>query len=169
MQHLVLELNLNLLVELIDIIDQQFEATILASREVDDPDGFGYFDSAEQIAGLGFVICQTYVATVYGFLRVEKEKALSYGPRHRSGLTHMQIINHAANYWKHNNEWSLDQNLRKKKTIEDAFESIGFPVSSEYPLSGVLTEVASPGPVGFKPVLAVLEFWKNELSKAVSK
>lgn len=165
MSDLVLDINLNLLIELIDIIDQQLDNTIRQSTKVDDPDGFGYFDSAEQITGLGFVVCQTYVATVCGRLWVEKEKALSVGPLHPSGQTKVQIVNHAANYWKHNGEWSLDRSPKRRMIIEDAFESIGFSVDTEYPLSGVLTEVASPEPTGFKPVIAALELWKDELSK----
>jgi hypothetical protein len=166
MSDILLDVNLNLLTELINIIDQQLDNTIRQSRGVDDPDGFGYFDSAEQITGLGFVVCQTYVATVCGRLLVEKEKALTVGPQHPSGQTKVQIVNHAANYWKHNGEWPLDRSPKRRMIIEAAFESIGFPVNTEYPLSGVLTEVASPESAGFKPVIAALELWKNELSKA---
>ena len=167
MSHLILDYNLEHLRALIIFIDQQLQEVSRKSTEVDDADSFGYFDSAEHITGLGFVACQAYMTAVYGYFRIEKDKALSMGPLHASGQTKVQIINHAANYWKHNSEWSLDRSTRQREIIEKTFESVGFPVDREYPLSGVLTEVASPEVVAFKPVIAVLESWKNVLANAV--
>jgi hypothetical protein len=166
MNNLILDYDLSLLKELIRTIDQQLDQISEKSMQVDDADSFGYFDSAEHFTGLGFVACQTYLTAVYGCLKIEKQHALSMGPLHSSGQTKVQIINHAANYWKHNNEWSLDRNSAQRKIIENTFESIGFPINIEYPLSGVLTEVASPEPAAFEPVIALLEVWTNVLYKA---
>jgi hypothetical protein len=157
MRHLWLEYELEILGELITTIDQKLVEICQKSTCVDDGDGFGYFDSAEHVTGLGFVACQTYMATVYGYLKIDKQKALAAGPRHSCGRTKVQIINHAANYWKHNNEWALDRSTEKRQAIEKAFESVGFPVGTEYPLSGVLTEVASPEAATFRPLLQILE------------
>ncbi len=166
MRHLWLESELEILGKLIDTIDQQLDQICQESTRVDDADSFGYFDSAEHVIGLGFVACQTYMATVYGYLKIEKQKALAAGPRHSGGHTKVQIINHAANYWKHNNEWALDRTTARRQMIEKAFESVGFPVGTEYPLSGVLTEVASPEGAAFQPILQILELWKVELGSA---
>jgi hypothetical protein len=166
LRYLLLDAELDVLAKVITTIDQQLDEVIQESTRIDDPDSFGYFDIAEQLTGLAFVACQTYMATVYGYLRLEKQKALTMGARHSGGLTKVEIINHAANYWKHNNEWSIDRSVARRNAIEKAFESVGFPVGTDYPLSGVLTEVASPNGATFRPVLNILESWKAALCDA---
>lgn len=159
----VFDYNLDLLRNLVRIIDQHLDNIGDEATKVDDPDGFGYFDNAEHITGLGFVACQTYMSSVCGILRIDKQKALIVGPLHSSGQTKAQIINHAANYWKHNNEWSFEKNSKQRKYVEDAFELVGFPVNTDYPLSGVLTEVAFPEHAAFEPITKILELWRDEL------
>ncbi len=163
--NMILDYDLDLLKELVRIIDQHLEKIRNDATQVDDADSLGYFDSAEHVTGLGFVACQTYMASVYGHLRIEKQMALSIGSLHASGQTKAEIINHAANYWKHNNEWFLDKSEKQRKSIENTFASIGFPVDIDYPLSGVLTEIVSPESTAFKPVIDILMLWRNELSK----
>lgn len=165
MRHLWIEGELSRLVGLIVTIDEYLSDICRKSLEVSDPDNIGFFDSAEHATGLGLVACQTYMATVYGNLRIAKHRALDFGPRHNGGLTKVQIINHAANYWKHNNEWVLDRTTARKEAIERAFESIGFSVDTDYPLAGVLTELASPDFTSLQPVISILETWKGELYK----
>ena len=168
MSYSILDYDLNLLRNLIHSIDQHLEKIIQASLQVDDADSFGYFDNAEQITGLGFVACQTYLSSVCGYLKIEKGKALSFGPFHSSGQSKVQIINHAANYWKHNSEWVFEKNSKQKKFVEEAFELVGFPINTDYPLSGVLTEVVSPDDATFESVIKVLETWKDGLKKTTS-
>lgn len=166
MRTIWIETELGKLAELIAAIDSHLSDIFAKSIEAEDPDSFGYFDSAEHATGLGLVACQTYMAMVYGTLGVDKRNALNFGPKHLGGLTKVQIINHAANYWKHNNEWALDRTAARQAAIEKAFESVGFPVETDYPLSGVLTELANPGPASLAAVVSVLEAWKAELYKA---
>ena len=163
MHTLWIETELNTLRALIVIIDDHLSNICEKSLEVDDPDSFGLFDSAEHLTGLGFVACQTYMATVYGNLNIEKQLALNMGSKHRGGRTKAQIINHAANYWKHNNEWVLDKSATRRKAIESAFESVGFSVGTDYPLCGVLTELSAPFEASFRSVIDMLELWKTEL------
>jgi hypothetical protein len=111
---MIVDFDLDLLKQLIRIIDQQLDLISEKATQVDDADSFGYFDSAEHITGFGFVACQTYMSSVYGYLKIEKQKALSIGPFHSSGQTKAHIINHAANYWKHNNEWSLKKSDKQR-------------------------------------------------------
>lgn len=158
-----IEAELQNLAKLISAIDSHLSDICAKSFEVEDADSFGYFDSAEHATGLGLVACQTYMAMVYGTLGVEKRRALNFGPRHPGGLTKVQVINHAANYWKHNNEWALDRTATHRAAIEQAFESVGFPVGTDYPLSGVLTELANPELASLAVVVSILEAWKAEL------
>ncbi len=160
-----IDFNLDLLKQLIHIIDHHLDVVAQKAAQEDDPDTFGYFDSAEHITGLGFVACQTYMSSVYGYLRIEKKNALFIGPFHQSGQTIVQIINSAANYWKHNSEWSLEKSDRQRKIIEETFELVGFPVDTDYPLCGILTEIVSPKYAAFEPIIPILESWRDELRK----
>ena len=157
------DFDLDLLKQLIRIFDRHLDFIRQKATQGDDLDSFGYFDSGEHITGLGFVACQTYMSSVYGYLRLEKQKALSVGPFHSSGKTKVQIINDAANYWKHNNEWSPEKNEKQRKYIEETFELVGSPVNTDYPLSNVLAEIASPEHAAFELIITILELWRNEL------
>jgi hypothetical protein len=163
MQYSRLDYDLDLLRTLIRIIDQHLNEICKIAKQASDPDSFGYFDDAEHITGLGFVACQTYLSSVYGRLKIDKRLALSVGPLHSSGQPIVQIINHAANYWKHNSEWSFDKNPKQRKSVEDSFKSAGFPVDTHYPLSGILTALASPDRPAFESILNALESWKDGL------
>jgi hypothetical protein len=164
-----LDYDLSLLKEIVHLIDRHLDEIIHNATQVDDAESFGYFDSAEHIIGLGFVACQTYMSSVYGYLRIDKQKALSVGPLHSSGQTKVRIINHAANYWKHNNEWSLDNNNKQKKYVEEAFESVGFPVDTDYPLSGVLAEIVFSENAGFEAIIHILELWQKQLQETAKQ
>ena len=158
-----IDFDLDLLRQLVHIIDQHLEIMAQESVKVDDPDSFGYFDRMEHLTGFGFVACQTYITSICGSLRIEKQKALAIGPIHSSGQTKVQIINSAANYWKHNSEWILEKSERQRKRIEETFDSVGFPINSDYPLSGLLTELALPEPAAFQPIVSALEAWRDAL------
>jgi hypothetical protein len=168
MKYSRLDYGLSLLREIVHIIDQQLDKISYNATQVDDADSFGYFDSAEHIIGLGFVACQTYMSSVYGYLRIDKQKALSIGSLHSGGQTKVRMINHAANYWKHNNEWSPDNNSKQRKYIEEAFESVGFPVNIDYPLSGILAEIALPEDARFEAIIRMLELWRGQLQEVVN-
>ncbi|MBT7075604.1 MAG: hypothetical protein HN922_11905 [Anaerolineae bacterium] len=163
-----LDYDLDLLRDLIQAIDQHLSHTIKKATQVEDADSLGYYDRTDHIIGLGFVACQTYMTSISGHLKVGKRIALSLGPSHSNGLTKVQIINHAANYWKHNSEWSFDKNRKQRKYIEDAFKATGYPVNTDYPLSGILTEIVSPDFVALIPIIKILELWRDELYKTIS-
>ena len=161
-----IDYDLELLTDVLRPLDKQLEGIVRESTQVSDPDGFGYFDRAEHITGLGFVACQWYMASMRGSLRVRKLKALALGPLHRSGLSVEEIINHAANYWKHYGEWPIDKNSNNQRRITEAFEEIGFPVGTDYPLSGILTEIVAPSEASFGSLIKLLECWRDELLKS---
>jgi hypothetical protein len=168
MKYSILDYDLSFLQNLVHIIDQHLKHINTEAAQVDDPDSLGYFDNMEQIIGLGFVACQTYLSSVYSYLKIEKKRALAVGPYHSSGQSKAQLINHAANYWKHNSEWVFDKNSKQRMFVEKAFESVGFPVNTDYPLLGILAEVALPENAAFEPVISVLEAWKDELQVSAS-
>jgi len=158
-----LDFDLNLLRQLISIIDQHLELMAQESVQVEDADSFGYFDRMEHLTGLGFVACQTYIVSICGSLRIEKRKALAIGPMHSSGQSKAQIINSAANYWKHNSEWILEKSDRQRKRIEESFDLVGFPTNTDYPLSGILTELVYPELAAFQSLIVELKTWRDEI------
>ena len=117
----------------------------------------------EHLVGLATVIGQTYIATVCGVASIDKRSALKKGPFHSGGKTKVEIINHAANYWKHNNEWGIESSDRRRKAIEEAFDTVGFPVGVDYPLFGVLTTLADSEFASIEALAGILRDWKLEV------
>jgi hypothetical protein len=158
--------DLDVLAEVLLVLDRHI-ASIIGERETaEECDALGNFDRAEHIMGLGFVACQAYLTATHGFLNIQKPDAFSLGPRHRTGKRIVEIINHAANYWKHHEEWHLEKNPARQNRIRDVFDAVGFPVDLDYPLSGILAEVVAPDSTAFTPLVAKLANWRDELRVA---
>src|SRR4051812_20574440 len=109
--------DLDLLSDLVAVLDGHLEA-VSAKCQGSFADELGCFDRMEHVVGLGFTACQTYLTATYGFIEVPKSTALLVGPRHRSGRSVAEVVNHAANYWKHNEEWTLDKSPVHRQRIE---------------------------------------------------
>ncbi|MGA2706589.1 MAG: hypothetical protein ABSH35_36730 [Isosphaeraceae bacterium] len=161
--NIVYDPDLDILAGVLEVIDRQL-ATVRDG--CDDPelaDQFGFFDRAEHIIGLGFVACQAYLTATYGFLNIDKPEALTVGPVHPTGQRIVRIVNDAANFWKHHAEWHRDTSPAKHKQIQDTFTAVGFPVALDYPLSGILSVFVGPGGAAFKPLVAKLAAWRDDL------
>ena len=167
-QKSVIDPDLDMLAELLAVIDAQLESVLRGWRDASEADELGYFDRAEHATGLGFVACQAYLTATYGFLNVKKVPALSVGPRHKSGQTIVEIINHAANFWKHHEEWHLDKSQAHQDRVRKAFDTVGFSVDLDYPLSGILTELAVPDAAAFKPLLGKFEQWREKVREVAA-
>lgn len=152
-----------LISDLVIVIDQKLSDICEKAINTAGADEFGFYDAAEHATGLGLVACQTIIAMVCGGLAIKKATALALGPMHLGGLSKVQIVNHAANFWKHNNEWSLEGPSKRHEIIVRTFDSVGFPVDTGYPLSGVLTELSAPQPASLLAVLGVLDVWKKDV------
>jgi hypothetical protein len=160
MRHLWIERELQTLLNLVRMLDQQLIELSDKSVASEDADAYGHFDTMEHLVGLAMVAAQTYVATVCGTVSIDKKVAIRMGPVHSGGRTKIEVINHAANYWKHNNEWGSERSDRRQKAIEAAFDSVGFPVGTDYPLSGVLTELSDPNFASLEALARTLNDWK---------
>jgi hypothetical protein len=164
----LLVVETNLTTELVSLIDGRLEDLFTKYGDPEYADLLGTYDSMEHLTGLGFVACQTYITAAYGILNVPKAGALSVGPDHSAGRTVVSIVNAAANYWKHYNEWHFDKSPKRRIAIEEAFEDVGFPVGTEYPLSGILAELSVPAAASFAAVMRLLENWKSRLAQESS-
>jgi len=156
----VSDLELAFLEKHLSLISAQIDAVVADAKGCTDPDAFGVLDDIESLVGLGFVACQRYLTAAYGWMKITKHAALGVGPTHRSGLTIAEITNHAANYWKHQDEWRSEKKTKRQERTEAAIASVG-ALPSDYPMTQVLTELT--GDYDFKPLLRDLAAWHNEL------
>jgi hypothetical protein len=149
------DFDLILLKEIVEFVDEKIN--VLSSESIQEPlEDWGIFDRIENITGLGFVACQTYMASTYGFANVSKNKALLFGPKLSHKLTSAELINHAANFWKHCEEWQITGNIGPRKSLVQGFFEISYNVNSEFPLSGCLAELTN-GNAHFESVVKILE------------
>jgi hypothetical protein len=160
--------DLDFLAEILFLLDKQRMSMTGAWKDAETADSCGVFDSAEHITGLGFVACQAYITATHGFLKVEKSSALAFGPRHKTGKSVVKIIHHAANYWKHHDEWPLDKSAANQDRIRIAFDEVGISAARDYPLSGILTTLAEPEPPAFKPLIGKLASWRDDLRRGTN-
>ena len=148
----------------ISLINAQLASIQEAAKGCGDPDQFGMLDDFESVAGLGFVACQRYVSATAACMKLAKRDALQAGPKHNSGLTIAEVINHAANYWKHAEEWDSEVSSPQRQHTEAGMKIIG-ALPSDYPVSFALVEIAS-GEANFESVLEDLKTWRDELRRS---
>ena len=127
----------------------------------------GFFDEAEYLAGIGFVACQRYLASTYGQHNTQKDAALKLGPQHDGGEPIARVLNAAANYWKHVDEWDTSatitrdaeklkgQQLRTIRIIETVTPWCDYTCAN---LLGELTTESR-----FTDLIPTLEAWRGQL------
>lgn len=117
-------------------LDRRLRALGEACDRSPDADGLGILDDVENVIGEGFFHCQHYMIHRKGTVR----NAYSCGTRFCSH-TFAQVINAAANYWKHIGEWPDELALapREKRTL-DVIRDAGV-THPEYRLSNLLYEL----------------------------
>lgn len=161
----ILDFDLQFLRDFVRFLDAHLERLDEEAARVADPDGFGVYDSAEYIIGLGFVACQAYLAAIYGSLQVKKKEALKAGPGHRSGYTIAELVDHAANFWKHHEEWSLNPNAPPQARTLAALAALDID-GNEYPLTRALAALVLRTRGRFNALLSHLEAWRDALASA---
>ncbi len=156
-----------------------------AQRESIDPDALGLCDQGEYYIGLGFTVCQKYISSSCGVLKIKKGKALQIGPFHESGVPIVKIINAVANYWKHKDEWediveicNIDkeflgiayryyENLtaQEKRTI-DTIETV--TPWATYTCSNILASISSSDRLNLIDLGELLKKWYNNCKENLS-
>ena len=116
-------------------------------------------EDAESLLGLGFAACQRYITATCGWQKVPKHKALKIGGAVAGGMSGASIINHAANYWKHHDEWAQAPTVQKQRTL-DAMRSID-ALDTEFPMMVVLATLTER--TTLSPALDHLIRWRDEL------
>ncbi len=160
--------------DMFGLLDARFDDLQLHIDESPDPDSMGLFDEGEYLSGMGFVACQRYLASTYGPPGVSKDIAMSLGPKHAGGEPVVRIINAAANYWKHVDEWDpavvlmRDQQLlldaRQKNTIR-IIETVTH--WEDYTCFNLLAYLTLPTGPRFEGLVPILEAWRCELDSKI--
>jgi hypothetical protein len=160
---LFLDFDLEFLTELLSVLDERLAALEKEGEASGDPDGLGYLDRIESVTGLGFVACQQYIHATYPFLSVAtKSEALQKPPMHSSGRPVVEVINAAANYWKHHDEWrSGETKSHEERTRALIRELLPSPV--DYVAANLLYELVRPAPATFGAIVPLLVEWRDGL------
>lgn len=161
------DFDLDFLRAAVSLIDENLERLDEEADVNHDPDAFGIFDEVEYITGFGFVACQTYATAVVSRSKFKnkKQEALALGPKHRMGRPMAQLINAAANHWKHSPEWSFDTPTNQAKRTLEVISSFGVDTNGSYPVANVLHEMLAPHPARFANLIPFLAQWRDELMK----
>lgn len=143
-------------------LDRELSIMLKEIEHSADPDSFGMLDHYEQIHGIGFAVCQTFLTSVNRGLN--KSASFAAGPFHSSGNSYAQISNACANYWKHNEEWERYSLSSQARGTIEVIESLGIDVWCSYPLSQVLYVLFSgKHEATFTQLLNYLNQWSREV------
>jgi hypothetical protein len=112
-----------------------------------------------------------------------RERLQSWGPKYEHGAhTIAQIVNAAANYWKHQAEWYWStEDTRRQRTVAVLSAVLGEEVTgrSEYVTATTLHSLIAPGDRGqdeaddqrvrFADLLSELDRWRESLASTCSR
>lgn len=157
-----IDFDLDVLQEIASVLDERLDAIERKIQAGADADWYG--DTAEGFCGLGFVACQQYMVATAGWLKVGKGTALGCGPVHPCGNTVASIVNHAANYWKHGDEWDLGNSKGQQAKTQDGLEAILADCEGGYPLTVILARLVPPSKNWrFAELVPRLVDWRDDL------
>ena len=162
---MILDFDLDFLEAAAALVDANLDRLDREAHANPDPDAFGIFDQIEYITGFGFVACQTYATALVNRSTLRKRQALALGPKHRTGQSMAQLMNAAANHWKHSPEWSLDAPTTQAKQTLEVIQSLGVDTNGSYPVATTLREILRPLPVRFANLIPFLIQWRDALPK----
>ena len=162
---MIIDHDLDFLKDAVVLVDANLDRLEKRISTHRDPTMFGFFDQVEYITGLGFVACQTYATAKRSQRTLLKEEALSIGPKHRTGVPMITLVNAAANFWKQSLEWSLDVPKKPSQRTVDVISELGIDLKSPYPITNMLREVLTPYPARFEHIIPYLTQWRDGLSE----
>jgi len=150
------------LLEMCELIDTRLASLEAECDTCSDPDGFGVYDRIEHACGLGFVVCQNFLESTCVAHGVPKGEALDFGPAHDSGSSVAVLVNHAANWWKHQLQWKgatwTPANERTRVGLS------AMDLESDYPLVQALA-LLSGGDLRVSPLVPLLIEWHDALPR----
>ena len=88
------------------------------------------------------------------------------GPDHRAGHLFVEIVNAAANLWKHRAEWSDDDPSRAQVLTSELVGALGVELKEDYVSMSVLAEIVRPLPLRFATIVPFLDHWSESLARS---
>jgi len=159
----IIDIDLPLALSVLRLLDEKMDSIISQANDFGQLDAVGHLDELEHLVGFGIVGVQTYITDMASFAGLQKHEAFRFGPKTDSGTSKIQIINAVANYWKHRSEWALNGGGNRKKAIEKLFEEVGYSTDTEYPVSGIVTELLTPQDTRLSNLAGILADWRNSM------
>lgn len=159
----IIDIDLTLTLSVLRLLDEKLDAIISQAIDFEQMDSLGHFDEVEHLLGFGVVGVQTYMTDIASFAGFQKHETFHYGPTTETGTSKIKIINAVANYWKHRSEWALNGGGKRQEAIEDLFDEVGYSTGTEYPVSGVLTELLTPHDTRLFNLAEMLIDWRNSV------
>jgi hypothetical protein len=148
------------------LVDSKLDLLAEHAKQSADPDSDGIYDRAEYLAGFGIVACQAYITEAIAMSGLQREVALSLGPRHACGESVAALVNAIANYWKHSPEWSNPLSRRAQATA-NLISALGVDVGSSYVVVNALSELVRPSGYRVRLVIPLLSEWRATLQGAL--
>ena len=151
-----------LLESFLSTVDSEWDHTATESHKYPPEDAM-YIERLDDISGLGFTVCQRYMASAFPSFGLSKKEALDLPPFHSSGTTVVALINSGANFWKHSDEW-IDENheYKKEKTL-----GILRTALSEAEIgsccSNLVSALVGDSPQPFSRILKYIMDWRSHL------
>jgi hypothetical protein len=152
------------------LIDEQIETITTRIENSTDPDSDGLLDLGEDFIGRGFLGIQTYMIKTYPYGNVKKWDAFEEAPFIADGVALAYVINAAANYYKHMEEWGLENivfrdvdALDKKARLTVEAIMLVCPWS-DYTLSNLLAKMTPNGELSFSSLLPQIEEWRSNIA-----
>lgn len=144
----VKDLNIRLLCDFLEVIDYKIKEIEKCISKSVDPESDGFYDQGEYFIGLGFVAIQQHFTDSLIGSSICKRESLFLGELHTSGIHAISVMNAAANWWKHEAEWSKCGEIPKNGVR--TFEIImNISEQYEYALSNVLASFSESESLSF--------------------
>jgi hypothetical protein len=158
--------ELGLLADLYEFLDSKLEKLCDESVLCNDAESSGYYDQIEYLTGFGLIALQTYLTETSAFFGLRKHETFDLGPKTSSGVSKIKILNAAANFWKHREEWIFKGEEKQAEAVSILFGEVGYSIDTDYPISGVLTELLDPLEVRFSSLLIPVRAWRDDLIRS---
>ncbi len=151
-----------LLSELLYMIDEKlFDISTQITQSID-PESDGLTDKGEYFIGVGFTAIQQYLTETLILTKISKNFALYLGPKYSEKTTYVEIINAAANWWKHEAEW-FPEGPKRSGSIKNAEVIYAAAQSEQYFLSNLLANLVAPSKPSMCSLLPRLRAWRQSL------
>ncbi|QEY12319.1 hypothetical protein [Cellvibrio sp. KY-YJ-3] len=127
-----------------------------------DPESDGLLDYAEYFMGTGLCAMQRYILDVLDMKKIKKIDVLNLGVKFNEGTSIIELINAAANWWKHEPEWPFPLEYEKsskqtKETLDLVLGNSAYP----YVFSNFLASINPEKELSVSALIPYLVEWRS--------